>query len=95
MPEKIIGYVRAGALIERDARDRAGQRLGRIADLVAEHDRDGRWRVTGVIVAKGPWGRLLGYEREQDTGPWLINAFARAVMHRKVRTIAWADLDRT
>lgn len=47
----------------------------------------------GAVVARRPWGRLLGYEREQATGPWLLQAFARLVMHRRVRVFDWVDLD--
>ena len=88
-----IGYARAGALIGRVAFDRGGRRLGRIADLTAEPGRDGQLRVTEVIVAGRPWGRLLGYEREQDTGPKLIQLLARSIMHRHVRTVPWSELD--
>jgi hypothetical protein len=88
-----IGYARAGALLRRVAFDRNGNPLGRIADLVAEPGPDGRLRVTAVTVSGRPWGRLLGYEREQDTGPKLIQLLARAIMHRHVRTVAWDDLD--
>lgn len=88
-----IGYARAGAMIGRIAFGRDGQRLGRIADLIAEPDPDGQLRVTAVIVAGRPWGRLLGYEREQDTGPKLIQLLARAIMHRHVKTVPWAELD--
>ena len=87
-----VGIVRAGALIGREAYDRAGNRLGRIADLIAEGDPQSGMRVTHVVVAQRPWGRLLGYERAQATGPWILQAFARIVMHRRVRTIPWHDL---
>jgi hypothetical protein len=91
--DKTIGCARAGALIGRVAFDRSGRRLGRIADLIAGPERDGRLRVTKVIVAGRPWGRLLGYEREQDTGPKLIQLLARSIIHRHVKTIPWTDLD--
>jgi hypothetical protein len=45
------------------------------------------------VIARRPWGRLLGYERKQAKGPWLLQALARAVMHRRVRTVAWSELD--
>jgi hypothetical protein len=80
-------------MIGRVAFDRSGRRLGRIADVIAESEPDGQLRVTGVIVSGHPWGRLLGYEREQDTGPKLIQLAARAIMHRHVKTVAWGDLD--
>jgi len=88
-----VGEVRAGDLIGRTAYHRNGDRLGTIADLIADGHPHNGLTVTHVIVARKPWGRLLGYERNQATGPWLLQAFARAVMHRRVTTIAWDELD--
>jgi sporulation protein YlmC with PRC-barrel domain len=87
------GTIRAGAMIGRPAYDRDGNRLGTIADLIVDGDLQNGLRVTHAVVARRPWGRLLGYEREQATGPWLIRKFARIVMHRRVRVIDWNDLD--
>jgi PRC-barrel domain len=88
-----VGSVRAGRLIGRTAYDRAGNRLGTIADLIVDGDLENGLRVTKVVIARRPWGRLLGYERVQVTGPWLIHALARTVIHRRVRTIDWHELD--
>lgn len=88
-----VGSVRAGALIGRAAYDRAGNRLGTIADLIVDGDLDSGLRVTHAVIARRPWGRLLGYERHQAAGPWLIQKFAQIVMHRRVRVVDWADLD--
>jgi hypothetical protein len=88
-----VGHVRAGDLLGRAAYDRSGNRLGRIADLIVDGDQHTGLRVTHVVVTHRPWGRLLGYERKQATGPWLLQKFARIVMHRRVRTISWSDLD--
>lgn len=87
------GVVRAGALIGREAYDHDGNRLGTIADLIADGDLQSGLRVTQVVIARRPWGRLLGYERTQATGPWLLQAFAQHLMHRRVRRVDWADLD--
>jgi hypothetical protein len=87
-----VGTIRAGALIGRTACDRAGNRLGIIADLVTEGDLDSGFRVTQVVIARRPWGRLLGYERAQSSGPWLLQTFAHLVMHRRVRMIAWQEI---
>jgi hypothetical protein len=88
-----VGSTRAGAIIGRTAYDRAGDELGTVADLAVEGDLESGLRVTQVVVARRPWGRLLGYERRQATGPWLLQTFARVVMHRRVRVFDWADLD--
>jgi hypothetical protein len=59
---------------------------GRVTDLVL---RDGE--IVAVIVTKRPWGRLLGYEREQTSGPWLLEAVARRVLRRDSREIPWSE----
>jgi hypothetical protein len=92
-PEQQRGETRAGALIGREAYDRAGTRLGTIADLIADGTLETGLRVTHVVIARRPWGRLLGYERKQVTGPWLVQAFARLVIRRRVRTVDWSELD--
>ncbi|HEX5198779.1 hypothetical protein ACFQS1_02295 [Paractinoplanes rhizophilus] len=78
-----------------ETRGRAGDLLGRrigagrIADLITDDD----GRVVAAIVVKGRWGRLLGYERAETTGPWLLEQFARRVWRRNAVEVAWADLD--
>lgn len=90
---KAVGDVRAGALLGRTAYDRDGTALGRIADLIVDGDLKSGYQVTKVVIAGRPWGRLLGYERKQAAGPWLIQKLARAVMHRHVRTVDWSEID--
>ncbi|WBB81049.1 PRC-barrel domain-containing protein [Micromonospora sp. WMMD882] len=69
-----------------------GRRLGRVVDVVAEADRQGRLRLTGVLVTRGPWGRLLGYERDGVSGPWLVEAVARWIIRRRVTRLPWSEL---
>jgi sporulation protein YlmC with PRC-barrel domain len=85
--------LRAGALLGRPVRDRSGARLGRVADVETELDRHGRERIVALMVTEGPWGRLLGYEREQVVGPWLLEIFARRVLRRHMRRIPWDQAD--
>jgi hypothetical protein len=73
----------------RSVRDTDGKPLGRIVDLVVEPDGEGRPRLTAVVVTAGPWGRLLGYEREQVDGPWLLETLARAILRRDMTTVLW------
>jgi hypothetical protein len=40
-------------------------------------------------VASGPWGRLLGYERDEEAGPGLLVALARRVLRRHLRRVPW------
>jgi hypothetical protein len=79
-------------LIGERAYDRSGGYLGRVADLAAEPDAAGRMRVTGVVVSPGLWGRLLGYERAEITGPWLLERLARLVIRRGVRQVPWDEV---
>jgi hypothetical protein len=71
------------------ASDLLGRRLdgtaGRVTDLVVD---DGA--IVAVIVTRGPWGRLLGYERDQTAGPWLLEALARWVLRRDSVEVPWS-----
>jgi sporulation protein YlmC with PRC-barrel domain len=80
---------RAGDLIGRRVRGPDGEDLGRIADLVVDDDDA---TVVAAIVTRGPWGRLLGYERDSAHGPWLLERFARAVLRRESRRVPWEDV---
>jgi sporulation protein YlmC with PRC-barrel domain len=79
---------RAGDLIGRPVHDAGGKPLGRIADLVTDDDH----RVVAALVVRGRWGRLLGYERDETTGPWLVEQFARRVWRRNAVEVPWTDL---
>ena len=92
MPADTAPPRRAGALIRRPVRDHDGRPLGRIADLETRRDAQGREHVVAAIVTAGRWGRLLGYERDQGTGPWLLEVLARHVIRRNTRRIPWQDL---
>ena len=79
---------RASQILGRPVRGADGTTLGRVADLVV----DDSYRVTAAIVVRGRWGRLLGYERDEATGPRLLEAFARFVWRRNAVTVRWEDL---
>ena len=82
--------LRANMLLGRHARTTAGEPVGRIVDLVVD---DTTMTVTEAVVTDGPWGRLLGYERDEVTGPWLIEIISRRLLRRHVRRIPWADIN--
>lgn len=82
---------RASALLGRTLRDREGRIIGRVADLETARDDAGRERVTGLIVTAGRWGRLLGYERRETEGPWLLEHLARFVLRRHTTRVPWGD----
>lgn len=77
-------------LLYQPAYDLAGQYLGRVADVIVTPDATGRPRLTEVLVTRGLWGRLLGYERSEMRGPWLLQTFARAVLRRDMRRLPWS-----
>jgi sporulation protein YlmC with PRC-barrel domain len=79
---------RASGILGRQVRDHDGRPLGRIADLIT----DDSYRITAAIVVRGRWGRLLGYQRDEATGPWLLEQFARHVLRRDSTEIPWDDL---
>jgi|SRR4051812_2085023 hypothetical protein len=90
-PDDPVATNRVGAYLGQPVRDRDGALLGQVADLVTEPDAEGRERVVAVVVVRGPWGRLLGYERAEHTGPWLLQRLARAILRRDMRRVAWPD----
>jgi sporulation protein YlmC with PRC-barrel domain len=81
---------RVGELVGRTVAGLDGQPLGRIADLVVDDHR----RITAVLVVHGRWGRLLGYERAEMRGPWLLELFARRVWRRNAVEVPWERLRR-
>jgi hypothetical protein len=91
-PEHLDAPLRASQLMRRRVRDRAGHILGRIADVETVRDADGHERLTAMIVTAGRWGRLLGYEREETSGPWLLERLARYIMRRHTRRVPLDEL---
>lgn len=59
---------------------------GKVADLEVHGT-----EVVALIVVRRAWGRLLGYERATVRGPWILESFARAVLRRDSRRVAWSD----
>jgi sporulation protein YlmC with PRC-barrel domain len=89
-PEPRVG--RASDILGRTVHDGAGNRLGRIADLVTEPGPDGTERVVAAIVVQDRWGRLLGYERAETSGPWLLERLAGFILRRNTTRIPWTNL---
>jgi hypothetical protein len=85
---------RVGALLGRPVRDRSGALLGHVADVETATDDRGRERLVAVMVVARPWGRLLGYERAEVVGPWLLEWFARRIVRRHVHRVPWAEAGR-
>jgi hypothetical protein len=83
--------LRAGSLLGQPVHDPGGKLIGRVADLETETDDRGRERIVAVLVTAGPWGRLLGYERDTVEGPWLLELFARHTLRRDMHRIPWDE----
>jgi hypothetical protein len=85
--------IRAGNLLGRPVHDRDGRLLGHVADLLTETGPDGAERLVSAYVVRRPWGRLLGYERGEVMGPWLLEKPARWILRRNATEVPIADLD--
>ena len=84
--------MRASDVLGRRALDATGRDVGRIVDLICEIDGQGRPELVAALAVRGPWGRLLGYEREQVRGPWLLEKLAGWVMRRRTTTVPWRSV---
>jgi sporulation protein YlmC with PRC-barrel domain len=82
--------LRASALLGRRVRTADGRDLGRVADIETDLGPDGRPRVTALVVTARPWGRLLGYERDEVVGPWILEHLARRILRRNTQRVPWA-----
>jgi hypothetical protein len=79
----------ASDVIGRVACDETGEPQGIVVDIVVAPGgpRD-RLRITEVVVSPGFYGRLLGFERSNARGPWLVELVARAV-RRDIHRLPW------
>lgn len=71
-----------------------GAPLGRVLDVRLKPDQTptGPLRVVTLIVGKGRPGTLLGYDRSEKQGPWLVNRAVRA-LHRHTGQIPVKDAE--
>jgi len=88
--------MRASDLLGRPVLDRDGQRIGIITDLRCVQDGPLRGsmaapRVHALIVSRRHTGSLLGYDRREQQGPWLLRTIIRR-LHKDMRIIAWDDV---
>jgi hypothetical protein len=83
--------------------DRAGGRVGDVRDVRVAHERDGAFRVVGLVVGEGPLAEIAhawGFAEGRASGPWLFRTLldpasrqARLVPARRRRLGAGADRD--
>jgi hypothetical protein len=86
--------MRARDLIGLSVVDSAGQRLGIVTDLRCVQDGPllGAMhapRVYALIVSSRHAASLLGYDRREQQGPWLLRRIVRA-MHRNMQLVPWS-----
>jgi hypothetical protein len=88
--------MRASDLIGQDVYDAADTRIGVITDLRCVQDGPLRGsmqvpRVAALIVSTRHTGSLLGYDRSDQQGPWLIRIIVQ-LLHRHAVLVPWEQL---
>lgn len=84
-----VDVLRSADLIRQRAYDLSGRYLGRVADVLVVRDAEGVWAGQEVVVSDGFWGRLLGYEEAQMTGPWPLLVLAHWLIRRHLTRVPW------
>ena len=80
--------MRLSELLGTEVHDRAGSRVGRVADVMVLRDgpldESGRpaFRILGLVVVEGRNGRLLGYEKERHPTVfrWAVRRLAKRIL---------------
>jgi sporulation protein YlmC with PRC-barrel domain len=88
--------MKASDLIGRPVFESGGRQVGIVTDLRCVQDGPVRGsmaapRVHSVIVSGRRTGSMLGYDRRDQQGPWLIRVIVRW-LHRKSTIVAWESL---
>jgi hypothetical protein len=86
--------MKASDLIGLDVLDRGGRHLGVVTDLRCVQDGPRRGsmaapRVDALLLSRRHTGSMLGYDRRDQQGPWLVRAVVRA-LHRHLAVIPWS-----
>src|SRR4051812_19097395 len=94
IPSDRLGTMRLSKLIGASVRDSDGGTLGHVVDVrlrPARRSGEPVLRVESVLVDRGHVGGLLGYDRDDQRGPWLVRTVVRR-LHRHLKVIGWDDL---
>ncbi|HST48664.1 PRC-barrel domain-containing protein [Jatrophihabitans sp.] len=88
--------MKASDLIHQPVFDDTGRRIGVVTDLRCVQDGPLRGamaapRVHQVIVSRRRTGSLLGYDRREQQGPWLIRRIVRW-LHRDLMVVPWESV---
>ncbi len=86
--------MKASDLIGLDVVDRGGRRLGVVTDLRCVQDGPLRGamaapRIDALVVSSRHTGSMLGYDRREQQGPWLVRVIVRW-LHRELAVIPWS-----
>jgi sporulation protein YlmC with PRC-barrel domain len=86
--------MRASDLVGAEVFDRNGQALGAVTDLRCVQDGPLRGtlaalRVDALVVSRRHTGSLLGYDRREQQGPWLVRIVVRW-LHRDLVVVPWS-----
>jgi hypothetical protein len=90
--------MKASDLLGRPVLDATGDRLGYVTDLRCVQDGPLRGvmcapRIHAILVSRRHVGSLLGYDRREQQGPWLIRVIVRR-LHRHLQVIPWTAIER-
>jgi sporulation protein YlmC with PRC-barrel domain len=88
--------MKASDLIGQRVIDADGAELGVVTDLRCIQDGPLRGsmaapRLSELIVSRHRAGSLLGYDRSEQQGPWLVRIIVRR-LHRPLIFISWDDV---
>jgi hypothetical protein len=72
-----IETFRLGTVTGMDVTEPNGRRVGRVLDARFGPGPDGRWVLEALVVGHGHPGSLLGYDRREKMGPWLVSRMVR------------------
>lgn len=85
---------RMGELLGMEVRTEQGDQLGRLLDVRLRAN-PGRFPLGHLVIGPGHPGSMLGYDRGDFNGPWLVQR-AVGLLHRRVGLLDWsavADID--
>jgi hypothetical protein len=85
-----VTHRRMGELLGMRVRAAHPDLRGKVLDVRLRPERD-RLVVTHLVVGPGRPGALLGYERSDFDGPWLVRTVVEH-LHRHVRLAPWDDV---
>ena len=89
--------MRASELLGRRVVDSGGRPVGYVTDLRCALNGPLRGvmcapRVQSLVVSRRRVGSLLGYDRREQQGPWIIRLVVRR-LHRHLVVVPWSSVD--